>query len=180
MATGCTHFTTDQVISCLFGNDSSSEDEENLEETFTDYVGIALSDSEEENVDTDPLHQDDTSFGEDSDDIGQMLTPKPPKSTSSTPIEVIGEQLAVNEDTIIRESIIEDTTFDFVTESVDTSEDSGGSLIFDCDSDETSSGSDGTGIAEDCNSPSGTAVEWEESDPEIGAVWVELMSQISS
>ena len=157
MATERTHFTTDQVISYLFGNDSSSEDEENMEETFTNYVGIALSDSEEENVDTDPLRKDDTSFSEDSDDIGQVLTPRPPKSTTSNPSEVVGEQLAV----------IEDTTFDFVTESVDTSEESGGSLIFDCDSHETSSESDDAGIVGNCNSPP-DAAEWEESDSEIG------------
>lgn len=35
-------FTTDQVLSYLFADESPSKDEDSIEETLTEYVGIAL------------------------------------------------------------------------------------------------------------------------------------------
>ena len=58
-----------------FADESWSEDRENVEETFTEYVGIALSDSEEESVDTDLLSTKNVSAGKDSDDNGQIPSP---------------------------------------------------------------------------------------------------------
>ena len=55
MAAERTRFITDQVVSFFFADKSSSKDGENVEELFTEYVGIALSDSEEERADTDLL-----------------------------------------------------------------------------------------------------------------------------
>ena len=66
MAAERTRFTTDQVVSFFFADESSSEDGENVEETFTEHVGIALSDSEEERADTDLLSRKNVSAGEDS------------------------------------------------------------------------------------------------------------------
>ena len=72
MAAERTRFTTDQVVAFFFADESSSEDGENVEETFTEYVGIALSDSEEERADTDLLSRKNVSAGEDSVDNGRI------------------------------------------------------------------------------------------------------------
>ena len=61
----------------LFADESWSEDRENVEETFTEYVGIALLDFVEESVDTDLLSTKKASAGEDSDDNGQIPSPTP-------------------------------------------------------------------------------------------------------
>ena len=49
------HSFLDKMVSLFFDNELLSEDGESVEETFTDYVGITLSDSEAENDNADPL-----------------------------------------------------------------------------------------------------------------------------
>ena len=147
MAAERTRFTTDQVVSFFFDDESSSEDGENVEETFTEYVGIALSDPEEESVDTDLLSTKNVSACEDSDDNGQIPSPTPTQTGCST-----------------TSVLVQDTALDPVVESADTSADSGESIIFDCDSDESDTGSQDSGS--ECGSDghgslSGSPVEYD-------------------
>lgn len=103
--------------SFLFTDESSNEDGENVEETFTEYVGIALSDSEEVTADTDLLSPSKASVSEDSADNGHIPSPKPAKTGCRT-----------------MSKLIQDTILDPVVKFADTSADSGKLVIFNCDS----------------------------------------------
>ena len=141
------HFTTDQVVSFFFADESSSKDGENVEETFTEYVGIALSDSEEERADTDLLSMKNVSAGEDFDD--NMRIPSP-----------ILTQTGCSTTTVL----VQDTALDPAVESADTSADSGESFIFEYDSDESNSGSQDSGNeygSDGHGSRSGSPVEYD-------------------
>ena len=70
------HSFLDKMVSLFFDNELLSEDGESVEETFTDYVGITLSDSEAENDNADPLWTDNTSFSGDSNNSGQISRQK--------------------------------------------------------------------------------------------------------
>lgn len=69
------------------------EDEDSIEQTLTEYVGIALSDSAEENANTDPLPMGSTSANQPSDNNGEMSLPNPTKTSCSTTLMQIQDAL---------------------------------------------------------------------------------------
>ena len=149
MAAKRTRFTTDQVFSYFFTENSSSEDVENVDETFTEYVGIALSDSYEESTDTDLLSTDRTSANEDSDDCGPISSPKPVQTGCGT-----------------TSLLIQDATPDPVVESADTSTDSDEFVISDFDLDESNSGSQVSGSNDNNESTSVQSAQGSDSEVE--------------
>ena len=137
------------MISYFFTDDSSSEDVENVDKTFTEYVGIALSDCYDESTYTDLLSTDRTSANEDSDDCGPISSPKPAQTGCST-----------------TSLLIQDATPDPVVESADTSTDSDEFVISDFDLDESNSGSQVSGSNDNNESTSVQSAQGSDSEVE--------------